>query len=44
MDYSDTFEQSDAGSSLSYPSTAGDIKKGGHMLINGRPVKVKQIH
>jgi translation initiation factor 5A len=39
-DYDDTFEQGDAGSSTTYPACVGDIKKGGHMCINGRPCKV----
>merc|ERR1711990_262212 len=39
-DYDETFESSDAGASLTYPKPCGDIKKGGHMIINGRPCKV----
>jgi len=34
------FEQVDSGASLVVPIQAGSIKKGGHMIIKGRPVKV----
>lgn len=37
------FEQVDAGASLTYPVTAGDLKQGGMMTINGRPCKVVSI-
>ena len=40
-DYEETFENADAGSSLTYPLSVGDVKKGGHMCIQGRPCKVK---
>ena len=39
-DYDETFEKGDAGSSTTFPCSVGDIKKGGHMCINGRPCKV----
>jgi len=39
--YDEEFESTESGASLTIPISAGDIKKGGHMLINGRPVKVK---
>jgi translation initiation factor 5A len=42
-DYEDTFEKADAGSSLTFPMTAGEIKKGGHIVINGRPCKVYKL-
>ena len=38
--YDEEFENVDSGASLTVPISAGSIKKGGHMLINGRPVKV----
>lgn len=38
--YDEEFEQTDSGASLTVPISAGSIKKGGHMLINGRPCKV----
>ena len=34
------FENVDAGASETYPATAGDIKKNGYMVFNGRPCKV----
>jgi translation initiation factor 5A len=39
-DYDEEFEQVDAGSSSTYPTSAGSIKKNGFMVINGRPCKV----
>jgi translation initiation factor 5A len=39
-DYDEDFEQVDAGSSSTYPTSAGSIKKNGFMVINGRPCKV----
>ena len=38
--YDEEFESTESGASLTIPISAGNIKKGGHMLINGRPVKV----
>jgi len=40
MDYDDNFEKVDAGASLTYPVTMGEIKKGGFICIDGRPCKV----
>jgi translation initiation factor 5A len=37
------FSTTDAGSSLTYPSEAGQIKKGGFMMIKDRPCKVINI-
>lgn len=34
------FESSDAGASKTYPQQAGNIRKGGHIVIKGRPCKV----
>lgn len=39
-DYDCDFEKVDAGSSLTIPAEAGDIKKNGYMVFNGRPCKV----
>ena len=39
-EYDEEFENVDAGASLTVPISAGSIKKGGHMVINGRPCKV----
>ena len=36
MDCDDTFEQSASGSSLTYPLSAGEVRKGGFIVINGR--------
>ncbi len=38
--HDENFETTDAGASLTYPTSAGSIKKGGHLVINGRPCKV----
>ena len=35
-----TFESTDAGASETYPSEAGQIKKGGFIMIKGHPCKV----
>ena len=34
------FEQNDSGASLVYPMQAGSIKKGGHVLLKGKPLKL----
>ena len=34
------FESSDAGASKTYPQQAGNIRKGGYIVIKGRPCKV----
>jgi translation initiation factor 5A len=39
-EYDEEFEQVNAGSSDTYPTTAGSIKKNGFMVIDGRPCKV----
>jgi len=39
----ETFEKADAGASLTTPSEAGAVKKGGHLLIKGFPCKVVDI-
>jgi translation initiation factor 5A len=39
-DYDETFEQAESGASMTYPTSAGSIKQGGLMVINGRPCKV----
>ena len=40
VDIDEEFETVDAGSSSTYPTSAGEIKKNGFMVINGRPCKV----
>merc|ERR1711934_416633 len=39
-EYDEEFENTESGASLTIPISAGNVKKGGHILINGRPVKV----
>eukprot|EP00917_Polyrhabdina_sp_WS-2016_P017462 GHVP01037686.1.p3 GENE.GHVP01037686.1~~GHVP01037686.1.p3 ORF type:complete len:157 (+),score=40.03 GHVP01037686.1:1858-2328(+) len=39
----ETFEATGAGSSLTYPEQASAIKKGGHVVIKGKPCKVVDI-
>eukprot|EP00297_Palpitomonas_bilix_P017929 CAMPEP_0113881216 /NCGR_PEP_ID=MMETSP0780_2-20120614/8242_1 /TAXON_ID=652834 /ORGANISM="Palpitomonas bilix" /LENGTH=160 /DNA_ID=CAMNT_0000868027 /DNA_START=82 /DNA_END=567 /DNA_ORIENTATION=+ /assembly_acc=CAM_ASM_000599 len=36
-------ENTDAGASLTYPMEAGKIRKGGHIVIKGRPCKVVDV-
>lgn len=43
-EYDEEFDKVDAGASLTTPISAGDIKKGNHMIINGRPCKVIFFH
>jgi len=38
-----TFEGAEAGASLTYPMAAGQIRKGAHILIKGRPCKVLEM-
>merc|ERR1712173_418763 len=38
-----TFETADAGSSLTYPQQAGEIRKGSHLMIKGRPCKCVEV-
>ena len=35
--------ENDSGSSSTYPVQAGNIKKGGHLMIKGRPCKVIDV-
>lgn len=37
------FEKTDSGSSKTTPMQAGNIKKGGHLMIKGRPCKVIDV-
>lgn len=37
------FESSDAGASKTYPQQAGNIRKGGYIVIKGRPCKVLSL-
>jgi len=39
----ETFESADAGSSHTYPMEGGQIRKGGHIMIKGRPCKVSDV-
>lgn len=38
-----TFENTDAGAALTYPSEAGALRKGGHVLLKGHPCKISEI-
>ena len=38
-----TFESTDAGASETYPMEAGQIRKGGHIMIKGNPCKVLDV-
>mmetsp|Transcript_33590 Transcript_33590/g.95018 ORF Transcript_33590/g.95018 Transcript_33590/m.95018 type:complete len:166 (-) Transcript_33590:259-756(-) len=38
-----TFDSADAGSSTTFPVQAGSIRKGGHIVIKGRPCKVIEV-
>ena len=35
------FENTDAGASTTYPTEAGKVRKGGHLVIRGRPCKAR---
>mmetsp|Transcript_29554 Transcript_29554/g.30686 ORF Transcript_29554/g.30686 Transcript_29554/m.30686 type:complete len:164 (-) Transcript_29554:60-551(-) len=37
------FEKTESGASLSIPLPCSDVKKGGHILMDGRPCKVMEI-
>jgi len=37
------FSQADSGASHTYPCMAGDVKKGGHIMIKNRPCKVVDV-
>lgn len=42
-DHTETFESADAGSSHTYPMEGGQIRKGGYIMIKGRPCKVSDV-
>ena len=42
-DADETFESTDAGSSTTYPMEAGQIRKGGFIMIKGNPCKVSDV-
>ena len=42
-DEDETFESTDAGSSETYPMEAGQIRKGGFIMIKGNPCKVSDV-
>jgi translation initiation factor 5A len=37
------FESTDAGAALCFPQQAGTVRKGGHIVIKGRPCKVSDV-
>lgn len=39
----ETFERSESGASGTYPCQAGNLKKGGYVMINNRPCKITEI-
>ncbi|OIR58682.1 MAG: translation initiation factor eIF5A [Amphiamblys sp. WSBS2006] len=39
----ETFAETGAGASLTFPEQASSVKKGGHVVIKGRPCKVTDI-
>jgi len=39
----ETFESTDSGASATYPCEAGQIRKGGHIMIKGNPCKVSDV-
>jgi translation initiation factor 5A len=39
-EFDEDFEQVNSGASLTYPTAAGNIKKNGYMVINGRPCRI----
>jgi translation initiation factor 5A len=38
-----TFETGDAGAADTYPAEAGSIRKGGHVMLKGKPCKVSEV-
>ena len=38
------FETADSGASTTFPMQAGNVRKGGFMVIKGRPTKVRFRH
>eukprot|EP00405_Crypthecodinium_cohnii_P056856 CAMPEP_0206620088 /NCGR_PEP_ID=MMETSP0325_2-20121206/61382_1 /ASSEMBLY_ACC=CAM_ASM_000347 /TAXON_ID=2866 /ORGANISM="Crypthecodinium cohnii, Strain Seligo" /LENGTH=132 /DNA_ID=CAMNT_0054142915 /DNA_START=174 /DNA_END=573 /DNA_ORIENTATION=- len=38
-----TFESTDAGASSTFPQQAGEIRKGSHLMIKGRPCKCIEV-
>jgi len=42
-DQDETFESQDSGAAESYPIEAGQIRKGGHIMIKNRPCKVSDV-
>nr|ABI14278.1 translation elongation factor P [Pfiesteria piscicida]ABI14279.1 translation initiation factor 5A [Pfiesteria piscicida] len=38
-----TFESTDAGASATFPMQAGEIRKGSHLMIKGRPCKCVEV-
>ncbi len=42
-DPGEEFQSADAGSSTTYPMEGGQIRKGGYIMIKGRPCKVSDV-
>jgi len=38
-----TFETTESGASHTYPQQAGEVRKGGHLMIKGRPCKCIEV-
>ena len=38
-----TFESTDSGASATYPQQAGEIRKGSHLMIKGKPCKCVEV-
>jgi len=43
VDDDPTFESTDAGASATYPQQAGEVRKGSHLMIKGRPCKAVEV-
>lgn len=41
--FDNDFSQTDSGSSMTYPVQAGTVRKGGYIMIKGRPCKVVDV-
>mmetsp|Transcript_61975 Transcript_61975/g.107885 ORF Transcript_61975/g.107885 Transcript_61975/m.107885 type:complete len:166 (-) Transcript_61975:154-651(-) len=42
-DEGETFESGDSGASHTYPQQAGELRKGSHIMIKGKPCKVAEV-
>merc|ERR1719221_2127011 len=43
MSDDETFERVDAGSPHTFPQQAGELRKGSHVMLKGKPCKVAEI-